>query len=148
MSVRIIEKACVVVKFFEGYRDKAYQDEGGVWTIGYGTTKGVNQGSTITKEQALKLLEVDLVQRYNKLCKLIDISKYSDNEVVALLSFVYNLGFVDVFIGHLRTYNKSLIASKILLYNKIRINGVLVESKGLVKRRQKEHRIFTGEESA
>ena len=38
----------------------AYQDQGGVWTIGYGHTRGVNPLDTCTKEQADGWLSEDL----------------------------------------------------------------------------------------
>ena len=44
----------------EGVRLKAYKDTEGIWTIGYGHTKGVKQGDTTTKAQALKWLEEDV----------------------------------------------------------------------------------------
>lgn len=34
------------VREIEGYKNKAYQDSKGVWTIGYGHTKGVSRGMT------------------------------------------------------------------------------------------------------
>ena len=37
---------------FEGCRLTAYQDSGGVWTIGYGHTAGVYAGKTCTEAQA------------------------------------------------------------------------------------------------
>ncbi|HCN7007090.1 TPA: lysozyme, partial [Escherichia coli] len=48
---------------WEGFRATAYQDVGGVWTIGYGTTRyedgtRVKKGDTITKADALSLLQM------------------------------------------------------------------------------------------
>ena len=44
------------LKEHEGFRDKAYLDTGGVWTIGYGTTKcsgvPVEAGQTCTNQEA------------------------------------------------------------------------------------------------
>lgn len=39
---------------FEGLRLKAYKCPAGVWTIGAGRTKGVKEGMTITREEAIE----------------------------------------------------------------------------------------------
>jgi len=41
-----------LIKRHEGIKLASYQDVGGVWTIGYGHTKHVRQGDTITESQA------------------------------------------------------------------------------------------------
>lgn len=40
------------IKRFEGYRDISYRDVAGIWTIGYGHTKGVLPDQEITEAQA------------------------------------------------------------------------------------------------
>ena len=50
-----------LIKQFEGCRLKAYKCPAGVWTIGYGHTKGVTEGMTITEEEAEDLLKKDIV---------------------------------------------------------------------------------------
>ncbi len=47
------------IKRCEACRLEAYQDEGGVWTIGWGHTQGVVQGQTCTQTQADEWLEQD-----------------------------------------------------------------------------------------
>ena len=42
------------LKEFEGLRLRAYKDLVGVWTIGYGHTRGVKAGQTITENTLLK----------------------------------------------------------------------------------------------
>lgn len=49
-----------LIKQFEGCRLKAYRCQAGVYTIGYGHTKGVTPGMTITPQQAENLLQHDL----------------------------------------------------------------------------------------
>jgi lysozyme len=61
-----ISKAGIqLIKDFAGFRESAYKDIGGVWTIGYGTTKGVKEGQKVTEEEAQNLLIKDLVQKYS-----------------------------------------------------------------------------------
>ena len=50
---------------FEGLRLEAYQDSVGVWTIGYGHTKGVTPSMKITEAQANNLLRTELIEYQN-----------------------------------------------------------------------------------
>lgn len=75
----------------EGLRLTAYQDQGGVWTIGIGHTMGVKEGDTITEEQADMLLESDLLHVEIALNKLIP-SDCTQNQFDALADFAFNLG--------------------------------------------------------
>ena len=45
--MQISEKGTSLIKHFEGCRLEAYQDSVGIWTIGYGTIKGVKEGDKI-----------------------------------------------------------------------------------------------------
>ena len=49
-----------LIKEFEKLKLNAYQDSGGVWTIGYGHTGSVHKAQQITREQADKYLVDDL----------------------------------------------------------------------------------------
>ena len=55
-SQRLID----AIKKFEGCVLTAYQDTAGVWTIGYGHTKGVKKGDKITHFQAEQFLREDI----------------------------------------------------------------------------------------
>ena len=76
---------------FEGCRLTAYQDQGGVPTIGYGHTFGVALGDTCTQEQAEEWLQedigaaVDVVNRFVKV-------PLTQSEFDALVDFEFNLG--------------------------------------------------------
>ena len=52
--MNISNKGIELIKKFEGCRLKAYQDSVNVWTIGYGHTKGVYDGMTITQDFILE----------------------------------------------------------------------------------------------
>ena len=50
-----VSKDCVdLVKTFEGLDQKVYKCPAGIWTIGYGETKGVKQGDTISEFEFCK----------------------------------------------------------------------------------------------
>ena len=56
----ISDKGIYAIKKFEGCELIAYQDAVGVWTIGYGHTKGVSEGDIISSAQAEALLLKEL----------------------------------------------------------------------------------------
>jgi lysozyme len=75
----------------EGLRLHAYQDTGGVWTIGYGHTKDVKEGDTCTKEQALQWLSEDLQEAERIVHWLVKVP-LTQGQFDALVDFVFNLG--------------------------------------------------------
>lgn len=78
------------IQEFEGLRLTAYKCPAGVWTIGYGHTKGVKQGMTITKAQAETLLRGDLLpcEEYVRGLNL----ELTQGQFDALVDFCFNLG--------------------------------------------------------
>ena len=80
-----------LIKSFEGLRLKAYQDAVGVWTIGYGTTRGVKPGQEISEAQAEALLKTDL-NRFEQAVNQAVRVPINDNQFAALVSFTYNVG--------------------------------------------------------
>jgi len=137
-----------IIKQFEGYRSKAYLDAVGVPTIGYGSTmwndgKKVKLGETITLDGAGVLL----YWQVNKMCVMLDALTLNQNQYDALSSFIYNVGS--------GAFSKSTLFKKVkanpkdesikdefLKWNKGRVNGVLVELKGLTKRRLAESNLY------
>ena len=75
---------------FEGLVLKAYRCPAGVLTIGFGHTKGVKAGQTITEEQAYKFLEED-IKPIEKYLNKVNICK-TQGEFDALVDFIFNLG--------------------------------------------------------
>ena len=90
--MEINEKGLNLIKSFEGLRLEAYLCPAGVWTIGYGHTKGVKKGMKITKEKADELLMEDLQEFQKGVEKLTSRVKLIDNQFSALVSFAFNLG--------------------------------------------------------
>ncbi len=76
---------------FEGCRLEAYQDSVGVWTIGYGHTRGVQQGMTCTQEQAEEWLLQDSLQAQDAVNDLVTVL-LTQPEFDALVDFTFNLG--------------------------------------------------------
>lgn len=111
-----------IIRVFEGLRLIAYQDPGGVWTIGYGHTKGVVPGMRCTPEEARAWFAEDSKALFQEVA---DIPLL---EAAAYVSFGYNCG-----LGALR----KLLHGKITFKDRIRDRRGNVLP-GLVSRRELE----------
>lgn len=82
----LIEK----IKEFEGLRLKAYKDSVGVLTIGYGHTKNVKSGMTITQQTAKMFLKQDLEPLERSITELGICT--TQGQFDAIIDFCFNLG--------------------------------------------------------
>ena len=129
-----------IVKGFEGFKAKAYWDTDH-WSIGHGT-RASGRDATITLEQA----NIELSKELNKSRAAVirHQEKYnydwSDNQVDALSSFVFNLGAGGLSkLTDDGTRGDEIISQKILEYNTS--DGKVLA--GLTKRRKSEAKLFT-----
>ncbi|MGP1385371.1 MAG: glycoside hydrolase family protein [Thainema sp.] len=76
---------------FEGCKLKAYDDGGGVWTIGYGHTQGVFCGMTITQAQANQFLREDL-EKFETFVQDAVAVEVNDDQFSALVCLCFNIG--------------------------------------------------------
>jgi len=81
----------ILTEKFEGCRLVAYQDQVGVWTIGYGHTHGVHEGMICTQEQAEQWLREDIKAAENAVSQDVHVP-LTQGEFDALVDFVFNLG--------------------------------------------------------
>ena len=79
------------IKQSEGCKLAAYQDSVGVWTIGYGHTRGIRGADTCTPEDAVQWLKDDLQAVYEAIESMVTVD-LSQGQFDALCSFVFNLG--------------------------------------------------------
>lgn len=100
------ESAKQAIGTFEGLKLEAYKCPSGIWTIGYGHTKGVYGGMRITKEQALTFLSSDLADVERNLN--VQFPSISQNKFDALISLSFNIG--------IQAFNTST------LYRKAKVN--------------------------
>lgn len=77
---------------FEGLRLKAYRCPAGIWTIGYGHTRGVTPDMVISKATALKWLEADLREAQRVVLNNTKGIQLSQPQLEALTDFVFNIG--------------------------------------------------------
>jgi lysozyme len=76
---------------FEGLRLQAYQDSKGVWTIGYGHTRGVYPGMVIGVAQAESFLLADITWAEAEVNRVVK-APLTQHEFDALVDFVFNCG--------------------------------------------------------
>ena len=141
--MKLSERGARLIAEFEGFRSCPYRDAVGVWTIGYGSTKGVGPGTRcITKAQALARMKREVSATYGKAVDDLPV-KLNQHQFDALTSFVYNVGPGGVAsstgIGAaLRRGDFKRAADELLKWNKA--GGRELE--GLTRRRQAERRLF------
>lgn len=85
------KKAMDIIKECEGFRAKAYYCPAGKVTIGYGHTKGVKIGDECSEADAEAWLVEDMYDAANAVKRLVT-APLNDNQMGALISFVFNLG--------------------------------------------------------
>jgi len=139
-----------LIEGFEGCSLISYQDQGGVWTIGYGSTTDLN-GNPVTANtlpltliQATQLLATELVTYANAVTSTIKVP-LTQNQFDALVSFTFNCG-----IGALQSStlcknlnnNIPVVEANFTSWDKVTVNGQLVQSQGLLNRRIKEYELF------
>lgn len=130
-----------LIKTHEELRLKAYLDGGGVPTVGWGHTKGVKLGQTITQEQAETFLTEDLYEAEIGVSRGVSFG-LAPHQFDALVSLVFNIG-VPAFRKStlLRKLNNGDIMGAANAFNHwVFDNGKRV--KGLVNRRKKERSLF------
>jgi lysozyme len=132
----------VLTKKFEGLRLTAYQDQVGVWTIGYGHTgREVHGGMVITEDQADVLLHSDIAAAVACVNRAVT-ANVSQCHFDALVDFVFNLGCArllgSTLLRHVNAGDFNLAAPQFLLWD--HAGGVVVQ--GLLLRRQAEMAIF------
>lgn len=140
--MRINEAGLNLIKHFEGLRLKAYQDQRGIWTIGYGHTGAdVEPDMEINEAMAETLLQKDLHHAENGLTAAVR-GPVSSNQFSALVSFAFNVGLHACISSHLMGYVNSgdfeAAANQFPLWDKC---AGQVDA-GLLKRREAEEALF------
>ena len=95
MMREINDAGLAIIKKAEGLFLTAYLCPSKIWTIGYGHTKGVQEGDTCTEDQALEWLADDLVEAEEDVAREVGVG-LNDNQFSALVSFTFNVGGGDL----------------------------------------------------
>lgn len=139
-----------IISQFESCELEAYQDGGGVWTCGWGSTgKDIKAGTKWTQAEADARRDKYIAQMNKEIRALIKFPDLlNDNQYAALCSLVYNIG-INAFkestllkklntISPLFAPSWESVASEFLRWNKD--NGRVVA--GLTNRRKVERKLF------
>ena len=134
-----LEILFILIKEFEGCKLEAYKCPAGIWTIGYGQTKGIKQGMKWTQQEADDNLLETCTVVIGEVIKASPILLLEDiNKQAAIADFVYNLGITNYNESKLKLRinqkNWSSAATEIKKWDKA--GGKILP--GLVKRRQRE----------
>jgi len=139
--MKLGEKGTEILKYFEGCKLTAYQDSVGVWTIGYGHTKGVYNGMTITQDEAEQMLLTELEEYEGYIESMVTVP-LTQNQFDALVVWIYNLGPTNfrnsTLLKELNAGNYNAAGQEITRWNKA--GGKVLA--GLVKRREAEAELF------
>lgn len=134
-------KGIELIQKFEGLRLTAYKCPAGVWTIGYGHTKGVQSDMKISQAQATQFLKEDLKSCEKCVNQYVKVG-LNQNQFDALVSFTFNCGGgalkSSTLLKKLNKGDYTGAANEFLRWNKS--NGKVLN--GLIKRRKAEKELF------
>ena len=143
--MNISKEGISLIKKFEGCELTAYQDAVDVWTIGYGHTKDVKAGDTITTEEAEAMLMNELLEYCEHVEKAVDV-ELEQCMFDSLVSWTYNLGPTNLnsstLLKFLNAENYEEVPAQIKRWNKA--GGKVLE--GLTRRREAEALLFEGKD--
>ena len=144
-NLKISQEGIALIKKFEGCELTAYQCSAGVWTIGYGHTKGIEEGMEITQQEAEDMLVEELHEYENYINDNVT-APLSQNQFDAMVSWVYNLGPANLksstLLKVLNAGNYDDVPFQIRRWNKA--GGVTLD--GLIRRREAEALLFQNKE--
>lgn len=152
-SMAASKTALDMIESFEGFSEVVYPDVEGNATIGYGTL--LHEGPPTDADRKLKwsrahaqeALKNEVLKVEAALNRSVRV-KLNQNQFDSLVVWTYNLGIGTLRedrCSWLRELNKGYyeyVPALMTLYNKVRVNGKLVTSAGLLRRRQEEGALF------
>lgn len=141
--MKISKEGIALIKKFEGCKLESYLCAANVPTIGYGSTKDVKMGMTISQEQAEELLLEDLEVYEDAVIKAVEVPLHQ-HQFDALVSWTFNLGGANLNASTmLKVLNKGAyedVPYQMKRWNKA--GGQVLE--GLTRRRLAESLLFEG----
>jgi len=144
-NMKISQEGIALIKVFEGCKLESYLCAAGVWTIGYGHTKMVEEGQEITQEEADNILLNDLEIYEEAVLKAVEVPLHQ-HQFDALVSWTFNLGGANLNASTmLKVINKGEyedVPAQIKRWNKA--GGKVLQ--GLIRRREAEALLFDGKD--
>ena len=143
--MKISEEGISLIKHIEGCGLEAYQDSIGIWTIGYGTIKGVKEGEQINQDEAEHLLQEEMPEYEGYINDMVTVP-LKQCQFDALVCWVYNLGPTNLgestLLKLLNAGDYHTTPTQIKRWNKA--GGKTLQ--GLIRRREAEALLFEGKE--
>lgn len=136
-------KGLQFIKEFEGLQLGSYKCPAGVWTIGYGHTKGVKQGQVIDQSKADDYLVEDIAPAERDLNKLG--VNFRQEQFDALVSWIFNLGAGNFNSSTMKKYIVGDCTDEQITDQMVKwVNAAGKPLVGLKKRRIAEANMFLG----
>lgn len=143
--MKISQEGLALIKKFEGCKLESYKCAAGVWTIGYGSTKGIKEGMSITQEKAEELLLEDVSVFEDNVLDSVTMP-LSQHQFDALVSWTFNLGGANLkastMLKKLNAGEYEEVPSQMKRWNKA--GGKVLQ--GLIRRREAESLLFEGKD--
>ena len=143
--MNISQEGLGLIKKFEGCELNSYKCAAGVWTIGYGSTHGIEEGMSISKSRAEELLLEDISEFEDHVMNNVKVS-LNQNQFDAMVSWTFNLGAGNLksstLLKVLNGNDYEDVPEQIKRWNKA--GGKVLE--GLIRRREAEALLFAGKE--
>ena len=142
-NMKISQEGIALIKKFEGCKLESYLCAANVPTIGYGSTKDIKMGMTISQERAEELLLRDLEVYEDAVNKAVELPLHQ-HQFDALVSWTFNLGGANLNASTmLKVLNQGAyedVPYQMKRWNKA--GGKVLE--GLTRRRLAESLLFEG----
>ena len=138
-----------LIKKFEGLETTAYRCSANVLTIGYGHTKGVQEGDEWSEAHAEDVLRADLVEFEGYIHDMVNVP-LEQCQLDALVAWCFNIGPANAKSSSaIRLLNEGRyeeVPASMRLWNKATVNGEKIVLEGLVRRRNAESMLFMGKD--
>lgn len=150
--MHLSNKGSEFIYLLEDFKAEAYQDQAGIWTIGFGETIYPTSGVRVKKGDIIKYK--DAVVHFqiitDGIARKLDawiIPNLTQNQFDACMSLAYNIGTQgfksSTLLKIINTEGVWGVYENLFTrWNKVHIDGELVPSKGLTLRRKKEFEMF------
>ena len=138
--MKISVRGLALIRRWEGCKLEAYQDGGGVWTIGYGRTKGVKPGDACSQGEADEWLLEDVED--HDIGPFLGDAPTRQCEYDAMTSLAFNIGLErfrnSTVLKRHKLGNRPGAGNAFLLWKYD--NGKMIP--GLLRRREAERKLY------
>ena len=149
----VSQQGVELVKKFEGLHKlkedglvHSYRCPAGVWSIGYGFTKGVRSGTKMTVQECEDRLLEELNEFGAQVRRVVDVP-LTQSQFDAIVSLTFNIGIGNLksstLLRKLNAGDYAAVPAQMMRWNKARVDGKLAPLKGLTRRRAAEAAVFT-----